>query len=83
MTLDWNAASKLEAAYVRFPTANKPEVAAVALRLPLNTPDVSTLLKELNVRLVSVERATPEPPFTGENVKKCVAFVLADTVFTF
>ena len=70
MTLDWNAASKLAAAYVRFPTANLPDVAAVALRLPENTSVVRTLVPGLNCKVASLETATPDAvAFTGLNNK--------------
>ena len=49
--------------------AIKPEVAAVALRFPENTSVVRTLVLGLNVKLASDDKATPEAPFTGENVK--------------
>ena len=46
------------------------EVTAVALTLPENISVVKTLVLGLNVRLASEDKATPDAPFTGENVIK-------------
>ena len=55
--------------FVRSETLTNPEVAAVALKFPLNISVVSTLVLGLNCKEASDESATPEAPFTGENVR--------------
>ena len=45
------------------------DVTAVALTFPENTSVVRTLVLGLNVKLASDDKATPEAPLTGENVK--------------
>ena len=44
-------------------------VAAVPDKLPENVSTVKTLVEGLNCNCASLERATPEPPFTGLNNK--------------
>ena len=58
-------------------------VAPVAERFPLKTLVVKTFVVDTNVNPPSLDKATPEPPLVGENIRYWFPAESAATVFTF